>query len=1553
VISADPTKKSAAASTSVSPEAQARKRTLLIDASPLIFRAFHSVPILGGAVPLNAVYGFLRTLLKLMRENPSDYIAVCMDGDKSFRKQMEPTYKANRKETPEDLVKQFPIVAEAVKALGICCPRLTGYEADDLLATYAKMASEADHDVIVVTPDKDMLQIVSDRVSVISASSSVKIDSAAVAKKFGVSPIQVPHLQALIGDAVDNIPRVPGLTEAAAKHLVRHFGTVHKALESIDEITERSSRDALRLYGETITRSFELAKLKDDAPVPALEELLFTGIHPKNSLAFCSKYKLKSISASLEKDWIKSKGDAASPSTPAAASTKAKRTTIVVEGQEPLDTQGFIKKAPGRPKKTAAQSLPSDDDIDPLQDMPFDEPVVSSSKPLQSKVAATASSGPPKSSGRDRLLRIKEEFTSEPAKESVAVRIANEASGYSDDAQEMLEVILSRSQPNAPISPPSKADSKTTKSSVAPAESEPVATAPEVKIISAPPPIPRARRKRSPSSDLTLSVDGHISEEVDIDTDPAIVASTHQYKEKRRLKKEKATSSTTEVPSTPSAAESTVDPPSIAQTSTGEAGATSSIASPIPASTHVVQPTLSTPPASAGYATYSAPPKSPSGSSPRNDAAESFLEALKKTSPDPTSINAALANPGSLFSPATRKKPTVIATPPAPTSSNNAAMLEEAVLDGSSAEPKKRGRKPKKMEVIDPAMIGVFPASSLDNEMASISGKATTLGAASSRTSSAPAGPKPAKSPANGPGVKTSKAASSGSDDIDEDDEESNLELVDFIKNRTREIDLEFVNLYTLCKTPAERRRVIESKLKGVTVANDRESAERIIAKLMTLTDRFHACDSECVDLNLKKQGPVGNGRIICATIFVGPDMDFGNGPRIWIDNLEDDSTLQLFKEYFESEKILKVWHNYGFDRHVFFNHGIDVKGFGGDTMHMARLWDSSRRGAKAYSLEVLSRDLLLSGDAELAEHDKGVVAKTSMKMRFGRVKLKKDGTPSKSSVILPALDELQRDAEWLPEWVDYATLDAEDTWRLREVLAAKLAAMNWTGKKTMFDFYRELWLPFGELLTDMERRGIKVDRQYLRDLVPKAEKEKAECEKTFMEWATQFVGPECRFMNPGSDAQKQQLFFAPCVNKIDPSKSMPASREFEAENTDGYIEEGKKVAKKKRSFTITGLGLPFVDATDSGWPAVSHPVMSKLVGDPPEKYGKLVDLFEEKGLTGGKQACEALAASIESSKIDTLISTFMIPLAEFADANSRIHGSLNINTETGRLSSRRPNLQNQPAHEKDRFKIRRAFTCEPGNNLIVADYGQLELRLLAHMTNCKSMIDAFRSGGDFHSRTALGMYSHVKQAIDEGRVLLEWDGAKGKAPLPLLKDEFGTERRRAKTLNFSIAYGKTVMGLAKDWSVTPEEARDTLDRWYADRPEVKQWQERTIARAHVTGWTRTLLGRYRPLPEINSRDRMRRAHSERAAINTPLQGGAADITTKAMVLLHRHERLRQLGWHQLLQIHDELILEGPEESTKEALSIVTHVMSNPLPEPLLIDLVVDAKAAKTWYEAK
>lgn len=322
------------------------------------------------------------------------------------------------------------------------------------------------------------------------------------------------------------------------------------------------------------------------------------------------------------------------------------------------------------------------------------------------------------------------------------------------------------------------------------------------------------------------------------------------------------------------------------------------------------------------------------------------------------------------------------------------------------------------------------------------------------------------------------------------------------------------------------------------------------------------------------------------------------------------------------------------------------------------------------------------------------------------------------------------------------------------------------------------------------------------------------------------------------------------------------------------------------------------------------------------------------------------------------MIDNFLTSLQELADNQSRVHCSLNLNTETGRLSSRRPNLQNQPALEKDKYKIRKAFQASPGNNLIVADYGQLELRILASLTECKSMIDAFAAGGDFHSRTAIDMFPYIREAVDAGECLLEWDYNQGAPPKPLLKDMFASERRKAKTLNFSIAYGKTAYGLSQDWGVTKKEAEAMLEAWYQARPEVRNWQEATKQTAKEEGFTRTLMGRYRQLPGATmSHDRKQQEHGLRASINTPIQGGAADIAMMAMNKINESQKLKALGWVLLLQIHDEVMLEGPEETAEEAFDEVLFCMKEPWVfglEKTSVPLTVDGSwEHKNWYEAK
>ena len=218
-------------------------------------------------------------------------------------------------------------------------------------------------------------------------------------------------------------------------------------------------------------------------------------------------------------------------------------------------------------------------------------------------------------------------------------------------------------------------------------------------------------------------------------------------------------------------------------------------------------------------------------------------------------------------------------------------------------------------------------------------------------------------------------------------------------------------------------------------------------------------------------------------------------------------------------------------------------------------------------------------------------------------------------------------------------------------------------------------------------------------------------------------------------------------------------------------------------------------------------------------------------------------------------------------------------------------------------------------------------------------------------------------QAVDAGQCLLEFDGPEEEAPVPLLKTKFAIERRKAKILNFSIAYGKTKHGLSRDWGVTLDEAEKTVQAWYSDRPEVKAWQDEQHQHAGQHGVVYTLLGRQRRLPDAVFPDSVSsgqassaaRQHALRAAINTPIQGGAADIAMLAMLELNKSQLLKDMGWKLLMQVHDEVILEGPQDSADAALAEVRRAMQNPFngKNLLRVDLDVSAGCAVSWFDAK
>eukprot|EP00179_Madagascaria_erythrocladioides_P028058 CAMPEP_0198334002 /NCGR_PEP_ID=MMETSP1450-20131203/19330_1 /TAXON_ID=753684 ORGANISM="Madagascaria erythrocladiodes, Strain CCMP3234" /NCGR_SAMPLE_ID=MMETSP1450 /ASSEMBLY_ACC=CAM_ASM_001115 /LENGTH=720 /DNA_ID=CAMNT_0044038559 /DNA_START=60 /DNA_END=2222 /DNA_ORIENTATION=- len=720
----------------------------------------------------------------------------------------------------------------------------------------------------------------------------------------------------------------------------------------------------------------------------------------------------------------------------------------------------------------------------------------------------------------------------------------------------------------------------------------------------------------------------------------------------------------------------------------------------------------------------------------------------------------------------------------------------------------------------------------------------------------------------------------------------------------------------------------MRDSVEGVTVVDDEESAEKVLAVLYDHPGEPVAWDTETQGVDPSVESPVGKGRVICASAYGG--MDFGTGHRLWVDNLDECAgVLGYFAEYFRDDGMKKVWHNYSFDKHVMKNTGIECRGLDGDTMHMARLEDTSRQ---SYSLEALARDML---------HN----TKVTMKERFGAPRVLKNNTLSKDLVVPPP-EEIQRSVEHIKQWIEYACDDAEFTWQLRNALQALLERekVDESGY-TLYDVYQEYMVPFANTLVDMEYRGFKVDLRRLKEIEQQAIRDRDGLDLAFRNWAGT-VCPDAREMNINSDKQKKQFFFAPVRNQKT-GDLLGETKEFEAPMTEEEAAAAEKEAKrarvkKRKKIFIKGLQLPVPEWTASGWPSVSQTSIRKLCGRPP-KYG---DAFDKIGAEG----CESIAKMLESSAVSTLVTSFMVPLQAMADEGGRIHASLNLNTETGRLSCRRPNLQNQPALEKDLYKIRDCFTCERGNQLIVADYGQLELRLLAHLTKCEPMIAAFASGGDFHSRTALSMYKEIQEAVGRGEVVLE--GGDGR--VPTLKEKFATERRRAKTLNFSIAYGKTAVGLARDWGISVEEARDTVERWYGSRPGVREWQAATTERARETGYVTTLLGRRRHLPDLRARFNYRaRAHAERAAINAPLQGSAADVVMAAMVVLDRDAMLRELGWRLLLQIHDEVVLEGPAGSAEAAAARTRAIMEQPLATALRVGLAVDLQTGGTWYAAK
>jgi DNA polymerase-1 len=293
------------------------------------------------------------------------------------------------------------------------------------------------------------------------------------------------------------------------------------------------------------------------------------------------------------------------------------------------------------------------------------------------------------------------------------------------------------------------------------------------------------------------------------------------------------------------------------------------------------------------------------------------------------------------------------------------------------------------------------------------------------------------------------------------------------------------------------------------------------------------------------------------------------------------------------------------------------------------------------------------------------------------------------------------------------------------------------------------------------------------------------------------------------------------------------------------------------------------------------------------------------------------------------LKSTYIDALPELLHPETgRIHTSFNqFGTATGRLSSSDPNLQNIPIRSEYGNRIRAAFVAAPGCVLLGADYSQIELRVLAHLSQDKVLCDAFQRGEDVHARTA--------------------EEVLGIAPLA----QTGEHRRIAKMINFGIVYGLTAFGLAARLGIPQGEARQYIEAYFERYAGVKEYGEEILRETRETGFTQTLFGRVRPIPEINSRNPAQRNFAERTALNSPIQGTAADLIKLAMIRIFEKLPAAKLRTRMLLQVHDELLFEVPEKELKAAHKLIQQEMEGV--HTLRVPLLVDIHTGATWAELK
>jgi len=596
-------------------------------------------------------------------------------------------------------------------------------------------------------------------------------------------------------------------------------------------------------------------------------------------------------------------------------------------------------------------------------------------------------------------------------------------------------------------------------------------------------------------------------------------------------------------------------------------------------------------------------------------------------------------------------------------------------------------------------------------------------------------------------------------------------------------------------------------------VVLDQARFDAWLAKLQSAP--FFAFDTETTSLDYMQARVVGVSFACKAgeAAYVPFGHDYLGAPE----QLDQDSVLSALKPILEDDNIKKLGQNLKYDRNVLRNHGITLRGIEHDTMIESYVLNStgSRHDMDSLALKYLNRTTI---------HFVDIAGKGAKQLTFNQIDIEKAGP--------------------------YAAEDADITLQLHEAIFPQLEAHS-----GLLDVYQNIDKPLVSVLSDIERRGAKVDAHKLAEQSQELATRISALEKE----AFDLAGEE---FNLSSPKQLQAIFFEK-------------------------------------------LALPVIKKTPKGQPSTAEPVLQELAQDYP--LPKLI---------------------LEHRSLAKLKSTYTDKLPQLINAGTgRIHTSYHqAVTATGRLSSSDPNLQNIPIRTEEGRRIRQAFIAEAGCKLIAADYSQIELRIMAHLSQDAGLLEAFAQGKDVHKATAAEVF---EVPVDEVTA---------------------DQRRKAKAINFGLIYGMSAFGLAKQIKVARHEAQAYIDKYFERYPGVLAYMDRIRKQAHDDGFVETVFGRRLYLPDINARNKMLQQAAERTAINAPMQGTAADIIKHAMINVEKALTDESYQAKMIMQVHDELIVEVAEGQVERVAALLENEMM--AAANLDVPLIVEAGIGDNWDEA-